>query len=70
MNYMKAGAPLRELTKQKRFDAIQVLLAAVNIDRLPFIYAAVDRKKFMGSPFGSGKPLHAAFHMCLWGVED
>ena len=53
----------------KRFNAINVLLTAVRVDGLPFIYAAADKKKFMESPFGSST-LHAAFHMCLLGVED
>jgi hypothetical protein len=54
----------------KRFTAIHVLLAAVQMDNLPFIYAAADRKKFDSSPFGSGKPLLSAYHMCILGVED
>jgi len=59
-----------DVGEDKRYTAIQVLLSAVRLDRLPFIYAAVDRQKFMASPFGSGRPLLAAFHMCLLGVED
>jgi hypothetical protein len=58
------------IEQKKRFTAIQVLLAAVKMEKLPYIYAAVDRKKFAKSPFGTGKPLHAAFHMCLLGIED
>jgi hypothetical protein len=56
--------------QKKRYTAIQVLLAAVQMDKLPFVYASVDRKKYLNSPFGTGKPLHAAFHMCLLGIED
>jgi hypothetical protein len=67
--YNGAG-PFEGIDETKRFTAIQVLLTAVQIDKLPYVYAAADRKKFMESPFGSGKPLHAAFHMCLLGVED
>jgi hypothetical protein len=40
------------------------------MERMPFIYAAVDRESMADSPFGVMKPLHAAFHMCLLGVED
>jgi hypothetical protein len=58
------------IDETKRFAAINVLLSAVRMDELRFIYAAADRKKFASSPFGSGKPLISAFHMCLLGVED
>jgi hypothetical protein len=54
----------------KRFTAIKVLLTAVQIEKLAFIYAAIDRKKIAASPFGIMRPLHAAFHICLLGVED
>jgi len=54
----------------KRLTAIQVLLTAVRVEKLHFVYAAADRKKFSQSPFGSGKPLNSAFHMCLLGVEE
>jgi hypothetical protein len=56
--------------ENKRFNAIQLLLHAVQFEELSFIYSAVDRKKFEASPFGSGRPLHVAFHLCLLGVED
>ena len=58
------------IDQRKRFTAIQVLLSAVKMEKLPFIYAAIDRKKFTNSPFGTGRPLHTAFHMCLLGIED
>lgn len=67
--YLGHGA-FEGVDETKRFTAIEVLLAAVRMDRLPYVYAAVDRSKFAECPFGSGKPLHAAFHMCLLGVED
>jgi len=54
----------------KRFNAIRVLLSAVKMDHLTFIYAAADRNKFDNSPFPSTSPLISAFHMCLLGVED
>lgn len=54
----------------KRFTAIKVLLGAMRMENLRFIYAAADRKKFASSPFSSAKPLISAFHMCLLGVED
>lgn len=58
------------IDQKKRFTAIQVLLSAVKMERLPFIYAAVDRTKFANSPFGRGRPLNTALHICLLGVED
>ncbi len=58
------------IDETKRFTAIKVLLGALRMEELRFIYAAADRKKFASSPFGSGKPLISAFHMCLLGVED
>ena len=67
--YKGTGA-FEGIDQRKRFTAIQVLLGAVKMEKLPFVYAAIDRKQFANSPFGSGKPLHAAFHMCLLGVED
>lgn len=67
--YKGTGAFLG-IDERKRFSAIQVLLAAVKMNKLPFIYAAVDRKKFLNSPFGSGRPLLTAFHMCLLAIED
>ena len=54
----------------KRFTAIQVLLTAVRLYELPFVYAAVDRKKIATSPFSLVRPLHVALHMCLLGIED
>jgi len=66
----KGEGPFAGIDETKRFTAIHVLLTAVQHSKLPYVYAAADRKKFMESPFGSGKPLHAAFHMCLLGVED
>lgn len=67
--YIGAG-PFEGIDEVKRFTAIQVLLTAVKMEGLPYIYAAADRQKFTDSPFGSGKPLHTAFYMCLLGVED
>jgi hypothetical protein len=54
----------------KRFTAIRVLLATLRMEKLSFIYSAVDRKRMFASPFGSTKPILTAFHMCLLGVED
>lgn len=65
--------PFEAIDEQKRFLAILTLLAAVRSENMTFIYAAVDRRKFATthpSPFGAIKPLHAAFHLCLLGVED
>jgi len=67
--YKGTGAFLG-IEETKRFTAIEVLLEAVRMDALPFIYAAIDRKRFANSPFGTGNPLVTAFHLCLLGVED
>jgi hypothetical protein len=61
------------IDESKRFLAILTLLAAVPAEGMRFIYAAVDRKEFAATesvPFAATRPLHAAFHMCLLGVED
>jgi hypothetical protein len=65
--------PFDGLDEPKRFLAILTLLAAVRTENMFFIYAAVDRAKFATAdppPFGANRPLFAAFHMCLLGVED
>ena len=67
--YLGAGA-FEGIEEKKRFDAIRVLLHSVKHENLHYIYSAADRKKFSQSPFGSGRPLHSAFHVCLPGVED
>jgi hypothetical protein len=67
--YLGTG-PFEGIDPTKRFTAIEVLLTAVTSNELAYVYAAVDRRKFSESPFGSGKPLYTAFHMCLLGIED
>ena len=65
--------PFEGIDEPKRFLAILTLLAAVRAEKMPFIYAAIDRKEFASThhpPFGASKPLHAAYHMCLLGVEE
>ncbi len=62
--------PFDGIDDTKRFTAIQILLQAVHMEGLSFVYAAVDRERVAESPFGITRPLHAAFHMCLLGVED
>ena len=65
--------PFEGIDEPKRFLAILTLLAAVRAENMPFIYAAIDRREFAAThppPFGASKPLHAAFHMCLLGVEE
>jgi Protein of unknown function (DUF3800) len=58
-----------EIDEEKRFNAIRVLLATMRSENLAFIYSATDRKQVANSPFGVVRPIHAAFHMCLLGVE-
>jgi hypothetical protein len=67
--YMGTGA-FADIDPMKRFTAISVLLMTMTSDNLWYVYSAVDRKRFQQSPFGSGKPLQTAFHMCLLGVEE
>jgi hypothetical protein len=70
--YLGKGA-FAGIDEQKRFLAILTLLAAVRAEGMHFVYAAVDRKKFAAAqspPFAANRPMHAAFHMCLLGVED
>ena len=65
--------PFEGFDEPKRFLSILTLLAAVRAENMTFIYAAVDRTKFATTdppPLGANRPLHAAFHMCLLGVED
>jgi hypothetical protein len=57
------------IDENKRFTAIEVLIEAVRVDDLPFVYAAIDRKKFADSPFGTASPLITAFHLCLLGLK-
>ncbi len=58
------------IEEDKRFNAIRVLLTTLRANNLYYVFSAVDRKKYKNSPFGSGKPLNTALHMCLLGVED
>ena len=58
------------IDEQKRFDAIRVLLHVMNMENLPYIYAAIDRKKLQKSPLGSASPLDVAFRICALGIED
>jgi hypothetical protein len=63
-------SPFDGIPEEKRYQAIQVLLTAVKVDNLPYIYTAVDRKTFLQSPAKSAEIIDFAFHMCLLGVED
>jgi hypothetical protein len=58
------------IEQKKRFDAISLLLMAMERQKLPYIYAAVDRKEFAKSPAGTARPLDFAFRICALGVED
>jgi Protein of unknown function (DUF3800) len=62
--------PFEGIDESKRFDAIRVLLMAVQMEKLPYIYAAVDRAKLKTSPMGSANPLDVAFRLCALGIED
>ena len=58
------------IEESKRLDAIRVLLTALKIGKLPYIYAAVDKEALKKSPLGSANPIDVAFRLCVLGVED
>ncbi|HXR18027.1 MAG TPA: DUF3800 domain-containing protein [Terriglobales bacterium] len=58
------------MEEDKRFGAIRVLLTCMKMEKFPYIYAAVDRKKLAKGPGGSASPVDVAFRMCALGVED
>jgi len=59
-----------DIEKERRFSAIRVLLSAIKMENLPYIYAAVDREKLARSASGSAHPLDMAFRMCILGIEQ
>ncbi len=67
--YLGAGA-FDGIKQEKRYDAIRLLLMAMQHQKLPYIYAAVDRKEFAKRPAGAARPLDFAFRLCALGVED
>jgi hypothetical protein len=67
--YLGTGA-FEGIEQERRFDAIRVLLMAMDDQKLPYIYAAVDRKQLARSPAGSARPLDFAFRICALGIED
>jgi hypothetical protein len=62
--------PFQGIDKEKRFDAIRVLLTALQGEKFPYVYAAVDRAKLEQSPMGSARALDVAFRVCALGIED
>jgi hypothetical protein len=62
--------PFEGIEETKRFDAIRVLISAVQGENLPYIYAAIDRTKLKESPMGSANPTDVAFRLCALGIED
>jgi Protein of unknown function (DUF3800) len=62
--------PFKDIEKEKRFDAIRVLLTAVEVEELPFIYFALDDRQLAKSATGSAKPFDVAFRMCALGIEE
>jgi hypothetical protein len=59
--------PFDGIPPDKRFQAIKVLLTAVKVENLPYVYAAIDRKAFQSSPAKSAEIIDFAFHVCLLG---
>ncbi len=66
--YLGLGA-FEGIEQKKRFDAMRLLLMAMEHQKLPYIYAAVDRKEFAKSHAGA-RPLDFAFRVCALGIED
>ncbi len=62
--------PFAGIDEKQRFQAIRVLLTALNMKKFPYIYAAIDRKKLIHSPMGSAQPFDVAFRFCALGVEE
>jgi Protein of unknown function (DUF3800) len=62
--------PFKPVEKEKRFEAIRVLLTALKVEELPYIYFAVDDGELSKNPMGSAKPFDMAFRMCLLGIEE
>ena len=53
-----------------RYQAIRVLLNAVQNFGFKFIYSAIDKKAHAYSAYGGGDPLDLTFRMCARGVEE
>lgn len=53
-----------------RHNLIWALLSTVAKRKIPFIYAAVDKKALAGSVFSSSNPVDVAFQVCACGVGD
>jgi Protein of unknown function (DUF3800) len=71
----KGEGAFKGISKEKRFDAIRVLLMTLEDRKLPYIYGAVDIKKLESDAiskglFGTARPASAAFRLCALGVED
>jgi len=67
--YLGKGA-FESVEEEKRFDAIRVLLTALESEGLSYIYGAVDRRKLAKSLVGTARPLDMAFRLCVLGIED
>ncbi len=66
----RGSGPFEGIEEKKRFDAIRLLLMAMERQKLPYIYAAVDRKEFARNPAGAARALDFAFRICALGVEE
>jgi hypothetical protein len=53
-----------------RYRAIRVLLNAVRMFNLKFVYSAIDKKNHALTAFGGGNPLDLTFRMCARGIEE
>lgn len=70
----KGEGAFKGIEQEKRYMAIRLLLEAMRLNAMPFIYAAVDTRKLANSHMAQGlfevaNPLIAAFKLCALGVE-
>lgn len=52
-----------------RFEAIQRLLAVIQMMEIPIVYGAVDLDKLKGEVYASADPVDITFRMCMKGIE-
>jgi hypothetical protein len=70
----KGDGAFKGIPETKRFEAIRLLLTAVNDRNLPFVYAAIDvnrlaKNEMSQSLFETARPMIPAFKMCILGIE-
>jgi hypothetical protein len=71
----KGEGAFKGIEKEKRYDAIRILLSAMRNYNLPFIYAAIDENNLAKSALAQGlfetaDALVPAFKLCALGIES